>query len=68
MLAPVVASVLYDKGRVLPLAVFGPSTLLVTVFCCEFYGGTEPRVITVELHSLYLFMKLPARGGIIHTP
>ena len=32
ILAPVLAEILYDKGPVWPLAVFGPSMIVVAIF------------------------------------
>lgn len=33
MLAPVIATVLYDKSKVLPFAVFCPATMMVAIVC-----------------------------------
>ena len=54
MLAPVIATVLYDKGKVWPFAVFCPATTLVAVFCGKVYvSATAPKCGMVGSSSLY---------------
>eukprot|EP00904_Undaria_pinnatifida_P002351 jgi/Undpi1/12116/HiC_scaffold_48.g14089.m1 len=41
ILAPVLAEILYDKGPVWPLAVFGPSMIVVAIFSVSYFLGRK---------------------------